>query len=141
MGVFFKTFSTSLLFISKLIPTPKTRFSILFDSNDASTNIPASFFPLIVRSFGHFNSVDILHVFSIAVESANDDAIGNNVILEISNFGCKIMEKNIPPFGEIHFLPDLPFPPVCFSAMMIIPSSSDSFAIFNASFCVDSTDS
>ena len=95
----------------------------------------------MVRSFGHFNSVVILHVFSIAFDNANDDAIGNKVMFEISNFGCKIIENQIPPFGEIHFLPDLPIPPVCYSAIIIIPSMYDSLAIFRASFCVESTES
>ena len=88
---------------------------------DASTNIPASFFPFIVTSFGHFNSGIILHVFSIAYDNANDAAIGNNVILEISNFGCNIIDIHIPPLGDIHFLPDLPFPLVCFSAIITVP--------------------
>ena len=31
----------------------------------------------------------------------------------------EIIENHIPPFGEIHFLPDLPLPPVCFSEIII----------------------
>jgi len=50
----------------------------------------------------------------------------------MSNFGCKIIENQIPPLGEIHFLPVLPFPPVCVAAIITAPLFSGSFAIFNA---------
>ena len=83
-------------------------------------------------SLGHFNSGDILNVFSIAFESARADAIGNKVVTVMSNLGYKISDNHIPPFGEIHFLPDLPLPPVCFSAIMAVPSLIDSSVIFNA---------
>ncbi len=116
----------------KFIPTPRIRFSILFDSNDASTNIPATFLPLIVISFGHFNSDLIFNVFSIAFDNANAEAIGNNVMTDMSNFGCKIIESQMPPLGEIHFLPNLPFPLVCFSAIITAPSFASSEAIFIA---------
>ena len=65
-----------------------------------------------------------MNVFSKAIDKANAEAIGNNVVIEMSNFGCKIIDKKIPPFGEIHFLPDLPFPPVCFAAIMIVGDNS-----------------
>ena len=116
----------------KLIPTPNTKLSILLDCIDTSTNIPASFFPLTVKSFGHFKDGDVLVIFSIAYDNASDDAIGNKVVIEISNFGCKIMDSHMPPLGEIHFLPDLPLPPVCFSAIITVPSFFGSSAIFSA---------
>jgi hypothetical protein len=88
--------------------------------------------PLIVKSFGHFNSGVISNVFSIAFANASDDAIGNSVVMDMSNFGCKIIENQIPPFGEIHFLPALPFPPVCVAAITTEPLFSGSSAIFYA---------
>ena len=51
-----------------------------------STSMPATFFPLIVISFGHFSSGLIFNVFSIANARAKDDAIGKSVVCEISNF-------------------------------------------------------
>ena len=104
----------------------------MFDSNDASTNIPATFLPLIVMSFGHFNSDLIFSVFSIAFDSASAEAIGNSVITDMSNFGCKIIESQMPPLGEIHFLPNLPFPLVCFSAIITVPLFASSRVIFIA---------
>ena len=47
-------------------------------------------------------------IFSIAIDNASADAMGNNVVMEISNVGCNMMEIHIPPLGETHFLPDLP---------------------------------
>ena len=58
------------------------------------------------------------------MDSASADAIGNKVVTEISNSGCSMIENQIPPFGEIHFLPDLPRPPVCFSGSQTRPVSN-----------------
>ena len=125
-------FSICFTSTSKFIPTPKTIFLILFDSSDTSTSIPATFLPFMVKSFGHFNSGEIFNVFSNAFDNASADAIGNKVVIEISNFGCKIIESQIPPLGETHFLPDLPFPPVCFAAIITAPLFAGSPAIFSA---------
>jgi BirA family biotin operon repressor/biotin-[acetyl-CoA-carboxylase] ligase len=70
--------------------------------------------------------------YGVASLNKDGDAIGNNVVIEMSNFGCKITDSHIPPFGEIHFLPDLPFPPVCFSAIIMAPLFFGSLAIFIA---------
>ena len=62
-------------------------YSISFDTIDASTNTPATFFPFTVTSFGHFNSGLIFKVFSIAIHNASDIAIGTSVVDETPNFG------------------------------------------------------
>ena len=94
--------------------------------------MPATFFPLIVTSFGHFSSGLIFNVFSIASARAKDDAIGKSVVYEISNFGWRIIDSQIPPIGDDHFLPCLPLPEVCLWAIITEPFSFWFEAIVNA---------
>ena len=77
----------------------------------------------------------------IDFDNATADKIGTNVELETSNFGWIIIENEIPPFGDVHFLSNRPLPVVCFSAMIIAPFSFLSDAICCAKFCVESISS
>ena len=70
--------------------------------------------------------------------NATAPAIGTNVELPTSNLGWIINENHMPPFGDVHFLSSLPLPAVCFSAIIMVPSSFLSDAICCAKFCVES---
>ena len=48
------------------------------------------------------------------LDSATAVTIGSNTDSSMVKFGCNIIENQIPPLGEIHFLFNLPFPCVCF---------------------------
>ena len=96
------------------MPNPRIIFSILFDWKDASINIPATFFLFSVMSFGHLTLVFRLRLLLIAFDKDTDATIGNKTDSSIVNFGCKMIENQIPPLGEIHFLFSRPFPLVCF---------------------------
>ena len=92
-------------------------------------------------SFGHFTSVSISKTDLIDFDNATALKIGINVELETSNFGWMINENQIPPLGDVHFLSKRPLPAVCFSAIIIVPFSFLSAAIFCAKFCVESISS
>ena len=86
----------------------------MFDWNEASINIPATFLPFKVMSFGHFTLVFKFVLLRIAFDNATDVTIGSSMESAIVNVGCKIIEHEIPPFEETHFLFNRPLPSVCF---------------------------
>ncbi len=88
----------------------------------------------MVRSFGHFSSGFIESVFSIATDSASADAIGNSVVMVISNVGLSMTDSHMPPLSETHLLADLPCPLVCSDAIITAPSFVISQAISSALF-------
>ena len=87
-------------------------------------------------SFGHFIRAPILYICLIALATAIDPAIVTKNSLSIGTFGFRIIVAHIPPFGENHALPRRPTPPVCSSAIIIVPFNESGSSFRHKSFAI-----
>ena len=87
-----------------------------------SVKIPEIFLLFIKTSLGHlilaFNPNFLI---VLATATPVNKVINGN--LEGFIFGLRIIESQIPPFGDSHCLADLPLAFVCVSAIITVPSS------------------
>src|SRR4051812_22916025 len=124
----------------EFIPIPSTILFVLSSGPvSTSSKTPATFFPFTKMSLGHFISGFSPKVsFSIVSQMQIAEIITRKYKFSSFNRVSKIRDIQMPPLGEYHVEPFLPFPQVC--ELQIITDGLNFFFLFtrfNAKFWVE----
>ena len=108
-------------------------------STPIEIKIPETFFEFMTMSFGHFIFDSNPVSTRIASHTDSDATEDRNHALFTEMRGRSINESQIPPLGDIHLLPSLPFPSLCSFAMINVLSIFEFVSARDiAMSCVDS---